>query len=132
MKQYKNILACTAFSEDANKAVRYALDLAKENEARLYILHVPHSPYAYLRHVVDEHAPEGVRRPAVHPVGAGNLPGPGTGHGGAHHAPDPVIAPAGHVNDGVLVSHQNSVYLLPYVIRGTGAHYFCDFAVALQ
>lgn len=59
MKQYKNILVCTGFSEDANKAIHYAIDLAKKNEARLHILHIPHSPYAYLRHVVDEHTPEG-------------------------------------------------------------------------
>jgi nucleotide-binding universal stress UspA family protein len=59
MIKYKNILFCTDFSEDANIAFLHALDLAKKHHARLHILHVPHSSYSYLRHVVDEHVPEG-------------------------------------------------------------------------
>jgi universal stress protein A len=59
MIAYKNILYCTDFSEDANIAFLHALDLAKKYGAKLHILHVPHSSYAYCRHVVDEHVPEG-------------------------------------------------------------------------
>ena len=59
MVEYKNILFCTDFSEDANIAFVHALDLAKKYNARLHILHIPHSSYSYCRHVVDEHVPEG-------------------------------------------------------------------------
>lgn len=59
MVEYKNILYCTDFSEDANIAFLHALDLAKKYGARLHIFHVPHSSYAYMRHVVDEHVPKG-------------------------------------------------------------------------
>ncbi len=57
--EYKNILFCTDFSEDANIAFFHALDLAKRHNARLHILHVPHSSYSYCKHIVDEHVPEG-------------------------------------------------------------------------
>ena len=46
MVAYKNILFCTDFSEDANIAFIHALDLAKKYDARLHLLHVPHSPYS--------------------------------------------------------------------------------------
>jgi nucleotide-binding universal stress UspA family protein len=59
MIEYKSILFCTDFSEDANIAFLHALDLAKKYNAKLHILHIPHSSYAYSRHVVDEHVPEG-------------------------------------------------------------------------
>ena len=59
MIEYKNILFCTDFSEDANIAFGHALDLAKKHGARLHILHIPHSSYAYMRHVVNEHVPQG-------------------------------------------------------------------------
>ena len=59
MIDYKHILFCTDFSEDANIAFFHALDLAKKYGARLHILHIPHSSYAYCRHVVDEHVPDG-------------------------------------------------------------------------
>jgi nucleotide-binding universal stress UspA family protein len=59
MIEYKNILFCTDFSEDANIAFLHALDMAKKHGARLHILHIPHSSYAYCRHIVDEHVPEG-------------------------------------------------------------------------
>jgi len=59
MVDYKNILFCTDFSEDANIAFFHALDLAKKHAAKLHIFHVPHSSYAYMRHVVDEHVPAG-------------------------------------------------------------------------
>jgi len=58
MVEYRNILFCTDFSEDANIAFLHALDLAKKHDARLHIFHVPHSSYAYCRHVVDEHVSE--------------------------------------------------------------------------
>ena len=58
MVEYKNILFCTDFSEDANIAFLHALDLAKRHDAKLHILHIPHSPYTYSKHVVDEHVPE--------------------------------------------------------------------------
>ena len=59
MIEYKNILFCTDFSEDANIAFLHALDLAKKYDAKLHILHIPHSSYSYCRHIVDEHVPEG-------------------------------------------------------------------------
>jgi nucleotide-binding universal stress UspA family protein len=59
MVDYKNILFCTDFSEDANIAFMHALNLAKKYGAKLHILHVPHSPFTYSRHIVDEHVPEG-------------------------------------------------------------------------
>jgi len=59
MIDYKNILFCTDFSEDANIAFLHALDLAKKYGAKLHILHVPHSSYKYARHIVDEHVAKG-------------------------------------------------------------------------
>jgi len=59
MVDYKNILFCTDFSEDANIAFMHALNLAKKYGAKLHILHVPHSPFTYSRNIVDEHVPEG-------------------------------------------------------------------------
>ena len=59
MIAYKNILFCADFSEDANIAFLHALDLAKKYNAKLHIIHVPHSSYAYCRHIVDEHVPKG-------------------------------------------------------------------------
>ena len=59
MIAYKNILFCADFSEDANIAFLHALDLAKKYKAKLHILHVPHSSYAYCKHIVDEHVHEG-------------------------------------------------------------------------
>jgi nucleotide-binding universal stress UspA family protein len=59
MIEYKNILFCTDFSEDANIAFTHALDLAKKYQAKLHILHIPHSSYTYMRHVVDEHVANG-------------------------------------------------------------------------
>jgi len=59
MIEYKNILFCTDFSEDANIAFLHAFDLAKKYGAKLHIFHVPHSSYSYMRHVVDEHVAPG-------------------------------------------------------------------------
>lgn len=58
MVEYKNILFCTDFSEDANIAFLHALNLARKYRARLHILHVPHSPFTYARNIVDEHVPD--------------------------------------------------------------------------
>jgi len=52
--KYEKILYCTDFSEDANYAFLSALDMAEKYQARLFILHVLHSPYKYMRSVVDE------------------------------------------------------------------------------
>ena len=62
MIEYSNILFCTDFSEDANIAFLHALNLARKYETRLHILHVPHSPYTYAKHVVDEDIPEGTAK----------------------------------------------------------------------
>ena len=59
MVEYKNILICTDFSDDANIAFIHALNLAKKCGAHLHILHVPHSSFTYSRQIVDEHIPEG-------------------------------------------------------------------------
>lgn len=59
MVEYKNILFCTDFSEDANIAFHHALNLAQKYNARLHILHVPHSPFTYHRQIVDEDVPAG-------------------------------------------------------------------------
>ena len=55
MPEYTNILFCTDFSEDANIAFLHALNLAAKFGAKLHILHVPHSPFVYAKHIVDEH-----------------------------------------------------------------------------
>ncbi len=52
--KYEKILFCTDFSEDADYAFLTALDLAEKYKARLFIFHVLHSPYKYMRSVVDE------------------------------------------------------------------------------
>lgn len=59
MIEYRNILYCTDFSEDAKIAFLHAIDLARKHQAKLHILHVPHSSYTYYRHIVDEHVPKG-------------------------------------------------------------------------
>jgi nucleotide-binding universal stress UspA family protein len=56
MISYKNILYCTDFSEDADIAFSHALDLAKRHRAKLFIIHVIHSPYYFRRDMVDEYA----------------------------------------------------------------------------
>jgi nucleotide-binding universal stress UspA family protein len=59
MSEYTNILFCTDFSDDANIAFLHALRLAKKFGARLHIIHVPHSPFVYAKHIVDEDIQEG-------------------------------------------------------------------------
>ncbi len=55
--KYERILYCTDFSEDADYAFLTALDIAEKYQARLFILHVLHSPYKYMRSIVDEQCP---------------------------------------------------------------------------
>ena len=57
--QYKKILYCTDFSDDADYAFLTALDMAEKYQAHLTIFHVLHSPYKYTRTVVDENTPGG-------------------------------------------------------------------------
>ena len=52
--KYERILYCTDFSEDADYAFLTALDMAEKYGARLYVFHVLHSPYKYMRSVTDE------------------------------------------------------------------------------
>jgi len=58
MPEYKNILYCTDFSEEADLAFINALDLAQKHNAKLHILHVIHSPYHIRRDIVDEYVSE--------------------------------------------------------------------------
>jgi nucleotide-binding universal stress UspA family protein len=58
MLAYKNILYCTDFSEDSDLACINAVDLARKYGAKLYVLHVLHSPYHIRRDIVDEYTPE--------------------------------------------------------------------------
>jgi nucleotide-binding universal stress UspA family protein len=55
MITYKNILYCTDFSDDADIAFTHALDLAQRHGAKLYLLHIIHSPYQIRRDIVDEY-----------------------------------------------------------------------------
>jgi nucleotide-binding universal stress UspA family protein len=59
MVEYRNILFCTDFSEDADVAFLHALTMVKKHDAKLHIIHVPHSPFIYNRNIVDEHIPPG-------------------------------------------------------------------------
>jgi nucleotide-binding universal stress UspA family protein len=52
--KYQKILYCTDFSEDADYAFLTALDMAEKYQAHLYVFHVLHSPYKYMRSVVDD------------------------------------------------------------------------------
>lgn len=53
MLEYKNILFCTDFSDDANIAFVHAVNLAMKYAAVLHILHIPHAPLTHARHAVD-------------------------------------------------------------------------------
>lgn len=56
---YEKILYCTDFSEDADYAFFTALDMAEKYQAQLFILHVLHSPYKYIRNVIDDQMENG-------------------------------------------------------------------------
>ena len=55
MIDYKNILYCSDFSEEAEMAFHHAVDFCQRYNAKLHLLHVLHSGYKYMRHVVDEY-----------------------------------------------------------------------------
>lgn len=55
MVEYSNILYCSDFSEEAEMAFHHAVDFCQRYNARLHLLHVLHSGYKYMRHVVDEY-----------------------------------------------------------------------------
>ncbi|MCG6916754.1 MAG: universal stress protein [Deltaproteobacteria bacterium] len=55
MIEYKNILFCSDFSEEAEMAFYHAVDFCQRYGAKLHLLHVLHSAYKYMRHVVDEY-----------------------------------------------------------------------------
>jgi nucleotide-binding universal stress UspA family protein len=58
MIQYSNILYCSDFSEEAEMAFHHAVDFCQRYGAKLHMLHVLHSGYKYMRHVVDEYVDE--------------------------------------------------------------------------
>lgn len=55
MIEYQNILYCSDFSEEAEMAFHHAVDFCQRYNAKLHLLHVLHSGYKYMRHVVDEY-----------------------------------------------------------------------------
>jgi nucleotide-binding universal stress UspA family protein len=59
MIQYKNIMFCTDYSEDAEIAFVYAADMAPRYGARLHIFHVPPSLHRYMPTETGETAPPG-------------------------------------------------------------------------
>ncbi|UCE82214.1 MAG: universal stress protein [Deltaproteobacteria bacterium] len=58
MIEYSNILYCSDFSEEAEMAFHHAVDFCQRYGAKLHLLHVLHSGYKYMRHVVDEYVDE--------------------------------------------------------------------------
>ena len=58
MIKYKNILYCSDFSEEAEMAFHHAVDFCQRYGAQLHLLHVLHSGYKYMRHIVDEYVNE--------------------------------------------------------------------------
>jgi Universal stress protein UspA and related nucleotide-binding proteins len=52
--KYERILFCTDFSEDADYAFLTALDMAEKYQARLFVLHVLHSPYKDMPRLVNK------------------------------------------------------------------------------
>ena len=62
MVEYKSILYCSDFSEEAEMAFHHAVDFCQRYGARLHLLHVLHSGYKYMRHVVDEYVEDNEER----------------------------------------------------------------------
>ena len=70
MKEFKNILLATDFSESSDLAFNYALSLAKKFEARLLIVHVINEPVDlrgfYVPHIsfekLEEEIEEGAQK----------------------------------------------------------------------
>ncbi|OQA41067.1 MAG: hypothetical protein BWY52_02694 [Chloroflexi bacterium ADurb.Bin325] len=73
-----------------------------------------------------------VRRNSIQPLGDGDRAGARLGDRGAHHAPDPLVAPAGDVQVGVLVVEQDVVHLRPDGLGQRGLHDGGHLAVPLQ
>ena len=55
MIEYSNILYCSDFSEEAEMAFHHAVDFCQRYGAQLHLLHVLHSGYKYMRHIVNEY-----------------------------------------------------------------------------
>jgi nucleotide-binding universal stress UspA family protein len=66
MIQYRNILYCSDFSEEAEMAFHHAKDFCQRYGARLHLLRVLHSGYKYMRHVVDEYMTPDKEEETVH------------------------------------------------------------------
>lgn len=64
MIEYKNILYCTDYSEDADIALLHAVDFAKRYGAKIHVLHVLLSPHRYMPSDTPEGSPEGSYKPA--------------------------------------------------------------------
>jgi len=62
MIKYKSILYCSDFSEEAEMAFHHAVDFCQRYGAKLHLLHVLHSGYKYMRHVVDEYVEDNKER----------------------------------------------------------------------
>ena len=56
MKEFRNILVATDFSESSDLAFNYALSLARKFEARLLIVHVINEPVEKLEEEIEEGA----------------------------------------------------------------------------
>ena len=134
MIEYKNILFCTDFSEDANIAFLHALDLARKHDAKLHILHIPHSSYSYCRHIVDEHTSadaEGGETPIAGPrerrldTGVPDVAGilAAGAHPGSYNGRDAergmlVAAPLGSGKHGQRYDLDNDTYVTAYTVHG--------------
>jgi len=59
MVNYKNILYCTDYSEDAGIALIHAIDFAQRYDAKLHILHVLDSIHRYTPPETTEGRPQG-------------------------------------------------------------------------
>lgn len=59
MIDYKNILYCTDYSEDADIALLHAVDFAERYGAKLHVLHILLSPHRYMPDETSEGDPEG-------------------------------------------------------------------------
>jgi nucleotide-binding universal stress UspA family protein len=57
--KYERILFCTDFSEDADYAFLTALDMVEKYQARLFVLHVLHSPHEDIHSEADNSAKSG-------------------------------------------------------------------------
>ena len=70
--------------------------------------------------------------PAVQPLGQADLADFGAGHGSADHSSDPLVAPAGHSHQRVVVLAEDAVHLLPLLLLQAFLHQTRDFSIPLQ